>query len=92
MAIPDFYDCDDFAWRFKADMRWWFNCTAVGFVFDKSSWHAYNIIVFDNGEAALFEPQQDKFVALNEPIVIEGQIIPQGSTGLYSLTEGLILI
>jgi len=93
MAWPEFNDCDNFAWRFKSAMDFWYNVGAVWYVLDKSSWHAYNIIVFGDKTASLFEPQQDRFPALDEPIVIPGGIpLPVSSTGRYSLTKGLILI
>jgi len=93
MAWPEYNDCDNYAWRFKSAMDFWYNVNAVGFVLDKSSWHAYNIVVFADKTAALFEPQQDRFPALNESIVIPGGVpLSEWSTGRYSLTKGLILI
>jgi hypothetical protein len=93
MAWPERNDCDNYAWRFKSAMDFWYNVDAVGFVLDKSSWHAYNIVVFADKTAALFEPQQDRFPLLDEPIVIPGGIaLPAGSSGRYSLRSGLIII
>ena len=89
MAWPERNDCDNYAWRFKGAMDFWYNVDAVGFVLDKSAWHAYNIIVFGDGSAALFEPQQDRFVALDEPITVA---TPAIGTGRYSLTKGVVLI
>jgi hypothetical protein len=70
MAWADRQDCDDFAWQFKGNMRWWFNVNAVGFVVDRSSLHAYSVICFDNGTASLFEPQEDRFVGMGDPIAL----------------------
>ena len=95
MPWPDWNDCDDRGWLFKAFMALYYNVTAVGFVKDDSSGHAYNLVVLPGAPAVavLFEPQQDRFVELDEPIDIPGGIaLPAGSTGRYSLTGGLILI
>ena len=88
MAREDYDDCDDRAWEFKHNMRYWFNANAVGFVVDKSAWHAYNIIVFPD-HAELLEPQQDRFVTFGEAITVA---TPKIGTGLYSLTSGIITI
>ena len=87
MGWPDRMDCDDFALRFKSNGSIWYNATAVGIVKDDSAGHAYNVIVFADGKAKLFEPQQDRFVDLDEPVTIATT-----GTGKYSLTSGLILI
>lgn len=87
LGWPDRLDCDDFALRFKSDGSIWYNTTAVGIVKDDSAGHAYNIIVFSDGKAKLFEPQQDRFVELGEPITL-----PVTGVGTYSLSSGLILI
>ena len=87
MGWPDFMDCDDFALRFKSNGSVWYGATAVGFVNDVSAGHAYNVIVFANGKAELFEPQQDRFVALDEIITL-----PTTGSSRYSLTNGLILV
>lgn len=93
MPWPERNDCDNYGWRFKCNMDFFFNADAVGFVLDESAWHAYNLIVLPDLTAELFEPQQDRFVALDEPIVIPGGVPLAGlSTGRYSLTKGLIII
>ena len=89
MAWPERNDCDNFAGRFKTAMDFWYNVDAVGFVIDESSIHAYNLIVFSDGNASLFEPQQDRFVALDGVITLAA---PASGTGRYSLTQGLVLI
>ena len=93
MAWKELYDCDDYAWQFKGRMRWFYNVSAVGFVVDKSSWHAYNVVVFGDKTAALFEPQEDRLVAVDEAIgFLKGVPLPTESSGRYSLTKGVVLL
>ena len=57
---PDRFDCDDFAYGLRTDIGR-LGVTAVGFVHDYSSKHAYNVAVVVNDvgafEAFLIEPQ-----------------------------------
>ena len=46
---------------------------------DNSGGHAYNIVVFSNGEVELFEPQNDSFPE-------------KGSHQSYSFKNGIILL
>ena len=93
MAWRELYDCDDFAWQFKARMRWFYNVNAVGFVIDHSAGHAYNLVIFGDGTASLLEPQSDRFVAVGEEIsFLKGIPLPAGSSGRYSLNDGMVII
>lgn len=93
MAWKELYDCDDYAWQFKGRMRWFYNVSAVGFVVDRSSLHAYNVVIFGDKTAALFEPQEDRFVAVDDSIALTAGISLQpGSSGRYSLTKGMVII
>ena len=72
--VPERFDCDDFATSFKADLSR-LGVTAVGFVLDYSSSHAYNAVVLVDAEqhesgaemedclsVVAVEPQQGKIV------------------------------
>ena len=89
MPWPDWMDCDDYAWQFKAAANSWYHANAVAFILDQSAGHAYNAIVFADGTASLFEPQKDKFVAKGDPTNLP---VGPGGSGRYSLTSGLILV
>jgi len=76
--ISEKYDCDNFAFSFKAMVDRKFGVNNVGLVIDYSSGHAYNIIVFNDGIVKLFEPQTDKW--------------PRIGTNMYKFERGKILI
>ena len=76
--VAEKYDCDNFAFSFKAMVDRRFGVNNVGLVIDYSGGHAYNIIVFNDGTVRLFEPQTDKW--------------PRLGTGMYKFEEGKILI
>jgi len=78
--IAEKYDCDNFAFSFKARMDRRFHLNNVGLVIDYAGGHAYNVIVFSDGSATLFEPQSDSFPRLNP------------SAGYYRCTSGFIVI
>ena len=70
--IAERFDCADFAFHLKQVFAH-NGVNSVGVVIDASWRHAYNIIMFTDGERALFEPQDDKFiraVTLNEHALI----------------------
>lgn len=54
------YDCENFAFSFKAHMDFEHEVNQVGLVIDYESGHSYNVIVWANGKFSLFEPQNDK--------------------------------
>ena len=76
--VAEKYDCDNFAFSFKAMVDRKFGVNNVGLVIDYSGGHAYNIIVFNDGTGKLFEPQSDKW--------------PRRGTSMYKFEEGKILI
>jgi len=78
--VAEKYDCDNFAFSFKARMDRKFHLNNVGLVVDYSGGHAYNCVVFSDGTAELFEPQSDRFVT------------SRMGTGQYVCTEGFILL
>jgi len=73
----DRYDCDNFAFSFKAEVAMDFGLNNVGIVVDHTGGHAYNIVVFSNGSVKLFEPQNDSWVepASSKPYTFKAGII-----------------
>jgi hypothetical protein len=78
--VAEKYDCDNFAFSFKARMDRKFHLNNVGLVVDYSGGHAYNCVIFSDGTAELFEPQSDTFVT------------NKIGSGLYTCTEGFIIL
>jgi len=78
--VKERYDCDNFAFSFKARMDRKFHLNNVGLVVDYSGGHAYNCVVFSNGTVELFEPQSDSFTT---------NLL---GTGYYKCKSGFILI
>jgi len=76
--VSEKYDCDNFAFSFKAMVDRRFGLNNVGLVIDWSGGHAYNIIVFKDGTVKIFEPQSDSW--------------PRAGRGLYKFQNGQILI
>ena len=76
--VKEKYDCDNFAFSFKAMVDKRFGLNNVGLVIDYSAGHAYNVIVYKDGTVKVFEPQSDRF--------------PRMGTKMYKFQEGLIII
>ena len=76
--VAEKYDCDNFAFSFKAMVDRRFGVNNVGLVIDYSGGHVYNIIVFTDGSVRLFEPQSDRWARIG--------------TSQYKFEEGKILI
>ena len=74
----DRFDCDNFSFTFKARIGRQFGINAVGVVIDSSSEHAYNLVVFLDGTAKIFEPQSDEW--------------PDLGSDYYKFESGLVLI
>jgi hypothetical protein len=74
----DAYDCDNFAFMFKANVAKNWGLNNVGMVIDNSAHHAYNVVVFSDGTAAIFEPQTDQW--------------PKIGKGMYSFKKGVIIL
>ena len=77
--ILEQYDCDNFAFTFKAQVGLNHNLNNVGLVLDHSGGHAYNVVIFDDGTAELFEPQTDRWIT-------------PGESAAYSFTAGIIIL
>lgn len=76
--VKEKYDCDNFAFSFKAMVDKRFGLNGVGLVIDYSAGHAYNIVVFKDGSVKLFEPQSDRW--------------PKAGKGQYKFQSGSIII
>ena len=74
----DQFDCDNFSFNFKARIGRQYGINSVGVVIDHSSGHAYSLVVFLDGTARIFEPQNDQWPNLGDPN--------------YKLQSGLIII
>jgi len=67
--ILDFWDCDNYAFRFKSNVESVFLINSVGFVVDLSvpeCAHAYNIFVDSEGDVYVYEPQTDAIMTVDE--------------------------
>lgn len=69
------YDCDDHAEALRHDFRS-FGVNSCGVVVDYSGGHAYDVLIFADGQYWFLEPQQDKIVAIG--------------AGIYKLANGYI--
>ena len=77
--IAEEYDCDNFAFSFKARCDRKIGINSVALVIDYSGGHAYNLVIFSDEAPELFEPQNDSWRK-------------KGESKLYSLTSGYIII
>jgi len=67
--ISEFWDCDDYAWRFKSNAVSVFLVNAVGFVIDWSEpecAHSYNILFTEDNGPMIYEPQTDRIMSVGE--------------------------
>jgi len=67
--IMDYWDCDDYAWRFKSNTAAVFLINAVGFVIDisdPSCAHSYNILFPQDGDPVVYEPQNDVIMSIDD--------------------------
>lgn len=63
----DYFDCVDFTGVFRFGVARRYNVNSIGLVITYAGTpHAFNIIVFDDGTAELFEPQSDRFIEPGE--------------------------
>ena len=74
------FDCDNFARLFSETMSLSAGINSIGIVVDHSGGHAYNVVIFKNGEVGFWEPQSDRWVEIGEV----------GS--LYELSWGIIIL
>lgn len=76
---PDIYDCENYASSYKSFAAFLWGTNTMGVVYDWSGSHAYNVIVYSNGEVEFYEPQDNKTVEL-------------GSEEKYKLSNALIVL
>ena len=81
--IAEQYDCDNFAFSFKARCDRKIGINTVGFIIDYSGGHAYNLVCFTDAPAELYEPQSDRRVKPNQS---------KSKTEMYKMTDGFIII
>ena len=75
------FDCENFAFLFKAQVDLFFNLNQVGLVIDYQSGHAYNLVIYPNGKVMVLEPQSDKLYLWTNRI-----------KDFYSLKGAIVLI
>jgi len=75
---PERFDCEDYASAYMTFAAFLFGTNGVGTVYDYSSAHAYNIILYSNGAIELYEPQT-------------GEVVETGPDTDYSLDSGMIV-
>ena len=81
--ISEEYDCDNFAFSFKARCDRKIGINTVGLVIDYSGGHAYNVVAFTDAPAELYEPQSDRWVSKGNS---------RSRSEIYSLTDGYIIL
>ena len=75
------FDCENFAIAFKSHVDRYFGLNQVGIVIDYKSGHAYNLVIYPDGNVSVLEPQQDAiYVWAQRPEIF------------YSLTGAIVLI
>ena len=81
--ISEQYDCDNYAFSFKARCDRKIGVNTVALVIDYSGGHAYNLVIFTDAPAELYEPQGDRFVPMGDGI---------SKTEIYKMKEGYIIL
>ena len=81
--ISEVYDCDNFAFSFKARCDRKIGINTVGLVIDYSGGHAYNLVCFTDAPAALYEPQGDRWVKMGDG---------QSKSEIYKMVDGYIIL
>jgi hypothetical protein len=81
--VAEQYDCDNFAFSFKARCDRKIGINAVALIIDYGGGHAYNLVCFTDAPAELYEPQGDKWVKPNQS---------KSKTEIYKMTDGYIII
>ena len=81
--IAEQYDCDNFAFSFKARCDRKIGINTVALVIDYSGGHAYNLVCFTDAPAELYEPQSDRWVSKGDG---------KSKNEMYKFTDGYIII
>ena len=77
--VSEEYDCDNFAFSFKARCDRKIGINTVGLVIDYSGGHAYNLVCFTDAPVTLYEPQNDTWKE-------------KGQSKMYTFTDGYIVL
>lgn len=64
--IADMFDCENFAFWFKARADGVMHRNNVGWIIDWTGKHGYNCIVLPDGDLWIFEPQNDHYWSIDE--------------------------
>ena len=75
------FDCENFAFLFKAYIDLYFNLNMVGLVLSYKAGHAFNLALFPDGKVMVIEPQNDAVY-----------IYPQMPMPFYDLQDAIVLI
>jgi len=81
--VSEQYDCDNFAFSFKARCDRKIGINTVALVIDYDGGHAYNLVAFTDAPAELYEPQSDRWVKPNQS---------KSRTEVYKMSDGYIII
>ena len=81
--IAEQYDCDNFAFSFKARCDRKIGINTVALVIDYSGGHAYNLVCFTDAPAELYEPQSDRWVTKGDG---------KSRNESYKFTDGYLII
>tara|TARA_R110002012_G_scaffold54593_2_gene139766 strand:+ start:4967 stop:5473 length:507 start_codon:yes stop_codon:yes gene_type:complete len=81
--VSEHYDCENFAFSFKARTDRKFGINTVGLVIDYSGGHAYNLVLFSDSPPLLYEPQTDEWVYIGEGM---------SANESYKMQQGYIII
>jgi len=79
--VRERFDCDKFAIMFKSRVNERFLLNQVGVVLDYGSGHAYNLIIYPDGNIMLLEPQSDTIFCWTKRIEM-----------FYKLTNAYVLL
>ena len=75
------FDCENFAFLFKAHIDLYFNLNQVGLVISYRAGHAFNMVIYADGNVALLEPQNDVV-----------WVYPQVPKPFYDLQDAIVVI
>lgn len=81
--IAEEYDCDNFAFSFKARCDRRIGINTVALIIDYSGGHAYNLVCFTDAPAELYEPQSDRWVTKGDG---------KSRNEIYKFTDGYIIL
>ena len=81
--VAEEYDCDNFAFSFKARCDRKIGINSVALIIDYSGGHAYNLVCYTDAKAELYEPQSDRWVSISTS---------RSRNEMYKFTDGYIIL